>query len=90
MKIETYHEGIIPFTEKNAKHFVKLHENPFNEKTIRRIIYSNWDLIIIREDGYFKGKRDRWYWAFAPKKHGIIKNPNITEKEVIEVFKKWD
>ena len=92
MKTELIIKGIFPFTIENAKHFVKLHENIFNDKTIRRLLYAEENLIIIEETGYFKGERTRWYWCFYPDKYIILKPESgefISKEKIIEKAKNW-
>ena len=92
MKTELYVKGIYPFTIQNAKHFVKLHENIFNDKTIRKLLYARENLIIIEEIGYFKGEKTRWYWCFYPDKYLIIilePDEQVSKNKIIEKAKNW-
>lgn len=85
--VEIYEDTINPFDTETAKQFVYAHRNVFSDKVIRKVIYADYNLIVVKEIEYFKDKRNVWFWGFTRERRGIIKE-DCNNKEAISTFKK--
>ena len=84
--ITIYEDTINPFNVETAKQFVYEHRNVFDTKTIRKTIYADKDLIVIKEYSYFHDLCQVWFWGFSKRKRGTIIG-DIANKKAIEIFK---
>ena len=89
-KINVYDDTINPFNKRTARDFVYEHRNIMDEKTIRRIVYADNDLIVVKEINYYKDTKYIWFWGFSKTKRAIIrirKGKAIKNKEAINKLK---
>jgi len=84
--MEIHYGAIVPFDRETARHFVYKRRNIFDDKTVRRVIYDEDNLIVVKEIGYFRNGRRVWFWGFARDKYGIIMS-DIKNGEAINRFK---
>lgn len=88
MKVEIYENSINPFDKETALRFVKNHENVFNDRTFRRVVYKSENLIVVKETNYFRDLKAVWYWGFSKKKRGVIPSPYSDGKRKVTIGEK--
>ena len=89
MMYEGY-KDTIKFDKDSALRFVKDNESTFSDKTIRRVVYNDAKLIIVKEISYYGGRKIEWYWGFTKDKRGVLiveDKDKLDNKKSIELLR---